>query len=85
MKSKMRIPIELGPMCPPLQIQLLSVNLTEKGTEELDRLERDHRAVSRLHVRGIITESAFSAALKKLLRKVQSVIDVERAPSLPSR
>ena len=70
MKSKHNYQVLLGHSAPPLTQQLKGY-LHARTLKHFDVLSRD---ISRLRVHGILSDSAATAARKKLLRQIQSAI-----------
>lgn len=69
-----RISIELGALAPPLAEQL-----GLESTERLDHLQKDADALTRLRVRGLLTERESTAASKRLVKRIVSLARVARA------
>ncbi len=63
--------IELGALAKPLTEQLAGSGIDHKKLQVFDL---DANAISRLYVRGLITESQATAARKKLLRTIQGAV-----------
>jgi len=66
--------IEIGPMCKPINEQ---VNGRLSTTDSV-LLERDHRDISRLYVRGYLSQVAFLACSKRLIKKVEQVLSTKK-------
>lgn len=62
--------IEFGVMAAPLRVQLRGLRLPRK---ELNALDADGMALSRLTIRGLISESVRDAARKRILRRIEAL------------
>lgn len=60
--------IELGAMAPKLQEQLKGNRISQ---DNIDLWQMDADAITRLHLRGFISEAVTEAARKKLVSKIQ--------------
>ena len=67
----MRVNIELGPMAPEISEQLKDFNLPQKEVEALDQ---DMFAISRLHIRNIMTDNEADAAYHRLSKKITETV-----------
>ena len=65
--------IRLGAITPPLKAQLQGI----LPAGELDIYDKDADAISRLAVRGLITEAAATRARKRLIRSIEKAAGVE--------
>ena len=72
--------LEIGPMCPTLQQQLKGVKIDKARVAVL---ERDHRELSRLYVRGYLNESAFTRAGRELMKRIEGYIANKALSDLP--
>lgn len=70
----MKIPIELGALCLSLQKQLKGV----LPKNDIAVLEADKKCISRLYIRGLLTEREWDGANKKLIKSIQRQIDLSR-------
>lgn len=71
----MKVEIRLGPMCDDLSKQLSALNLPEDAVKHLD-LDKD--AITRCHIRGLMTDREWENANKKLLRKIEALIGMHK-------
>lgn len=65
----MSVDISFGALCPPLADQLPAGTIP---AETLDHLQRDADAITRLAVRGLLTDAQIHAARSKLVKKIAS-------------
>lgn len=72
--------IEIGPMCPKLQRQLKG----KISKEHVTILERDHREISRLYVRGYLNQSGFDNAGRELSKRIEKYV-AEFAATMKSK
>jgi len=63
--------IELGALAKPLSEQLSTFNVDK---EELERLDMDADAISRLYIRDLITESQATKARQKLMKRIHRLV-----------
>lgn len=59
--------INFGALSPPLKEQLREYVFNE---DEIDILQEDIDAINRLHIKGMLTDSATQAAEKKIIKKI---------------
>lgn len=67
----MKIQIELGALAPDLKDQLSELNLPETETIHL---QSDMNAISRCHIRGLITDAESDKAYKRLMKKISQTV-----------
>jgi hypothetical protein len=65
------VKIHFGALCAPLTEQLKGY----VASNPLDLLERDNQAITRLIVRGYLTDSQGHAARKKLMRAIEAAVE----------
>lgn len=70
-KNESIMNIRLGSMAPPLSRQLRKFNLDKKKVKQF---QRDNDAISRLYVRGIISETTKIRAYNALVRSIKKEI-----------
>ena len=68
--------ITLGAMADPLKDQLAKIDTTPEQKAEIDRLDMDADAISRLYIRDLIPESQATKARQKLMRKIERLLAV---------
>ncbi len=78
----MQITLDFGAMAESLKKQLARFYVQEK---ELSHYQRDADAISRLMMRGLISESQAHAARKRLMKKVLSAIKGPKKENKKSR
>ena len=66
--------IILGATADPLKDQLATFPMTPDQRAELERLEMDATAISRLYIRDLIPESQAIKARQKLMRKIERLL-----------
>ena len=79
--SEQSFRIEFGAFAPPLREQLIAAGYTTKdvkASKDLTHCQFDADAVSRLSVRGIITQSSADSARKKIVKKIGSLIEKQK-------
>jgi len=62
--------IELGLLSPSVTEQLNKAGISSKDKEELKRIDMDADAISRLHIRNLITETEALKARNKLMKNI---------------
>jgi len=68
--------IELGALSEPLTDQLgRNIKLTPEQRKEAGIYDKDADAISRLYIRGLIPESQADNARRKLLKKIERLLD----------
>lgn len=74
---------EIGPKLPgSIQLGLWGPTLAEQGfgpfldAHDMDHFQQDDAAISRLHVRGLITYSQHIAAREKLAKKIKAALKI---------
>jgi len=60
--------IEIGPLCPKLSAQLKGLLIPPKKLRTLDKL---HDSLSWVYLHGLITDSEYTAAGRKLINRCQ--------------
>lgn len=68
-----------GAMSKPLAEQIKDQGLTVVSTFKLRHLQRDADAITRLQVRGILSQTATHAARKKLHKAIAAIIKPTRS------
>jgi len=63
--------IEFGAMAPNLKTQLAKINLK---ADFIEQYQKDVDAISRLNVRGLLTDSAALAARKRFMAKLVQTV-----------
>lgn len=66
--------IELGAMARPLTEQFASMELTPEQMTELEKLERDAHAITRLYLRDLMPESQMMKSRRKLVKKIERAL-----------
>ena len=66
--------IELGALADSLKDQLAKIDTTPEQKAEIERLDMDADAISRLYVRDLIPESQATKARQKLMRKIERLL-----------
>lgn len=66
--------IILGALAESLVDQLAKVSTTPEQIIEIERLDMDANAISRLHIRGLIPGSQATKARKGLMRKLAQIL-----------
>lgn len=66
--------IILGALADPLMDQLAEINTTPKQKAEIEMLDKDADAISRLYIRGLIPESQATKAREKLMRRIKQML-----------
>jgi hypothetical protein len=73
--------IEFGAFAPTLRQQIIASGFTTKdvkASKNLTHCQIDADAVSRLSVRGIITQAAADSARKKIVKKIGTLIERQK-------
>ena len=70
--------ITLGALADPLRDQLAKFKLTPDQRAEIERLDMDACAISRLYIRSLIPESQATKARQKLMRKIEQILATEK-------
>ncbi len=68
--------ITLGAMADSLKDQLAKINTTPDQKAEIERLDMDACAISRLYIRDLIPESQATKARQKLMKKIEQLLAV---------
>ena len=71
----MKISIRLGALAPKISEQLDSIGISNYDKEYLDVFQKDADAISRLSIRGFISESVGITARKRLMKKLAKWLD----------
>jgi hypothetical protein len=66
--------LQLGALAPPLAEQLAERISTPEQREAIEHLQRDTDAISRLYVRGLISESVAIQARNRIVRAVAKAL-----------
>lgn len=76
-----RLGIVFGAMADPLRIQLRGkIAHGGLGSRDLGHLQRDVDAISRLQVRGLISDAAAHAARQKVMKKIIALVAMREKP-----
>jgi hypothetical protein len=70
----MKFGIHFGAMVDPLRDQIESQGIQIAHETLLDACQKDADCVSRLHIRGILTEAQMRSAEKKILKNIQKCV-----------
>lgn len=62
----------LGYFAPPLKEQLAGVPISEK---DIDQFEADAKALSHLHIRGLVTSAEVDRARKRLMDRIGKAVN----------
>ena len=73
-RSDIYMQITLGALADSIKDQLGKINTTPEQTAQIEALDMDARAISRLYVRGLISDSQKERARKKLLLNLERIL-----------
>ena len=79
----MNVEISFGAMSPPLAQQLQRQGLAVRDNNQLEHLQLDVDALTRLVIRDVLTDSAATAVRKKLLKRVCALKMTHSTPTEP--
>ena len=71
----MSIKITLGALAPSITEQLKELNLPDDKIAQVLPFNLDADAITRLHIRGIITDTEYNNASKRLMKKIVQVLN----------
>lgn len=74
MNTAYTISICYGSLSPPLEVQLADFTLSDDQKEMLLGFDSDSKAITRLYVRGLLTESQKLKARKTLTKKIYRML-----------
>jgi len=71
----MNIKIKIGALAPPITEQLKELNLSDDKIARILPFDFDANAITRLHIRGIITDAEYNNASKRLVKKITQILN----------
>lgn len=71
----MRLKIRLGALAPKLYQQLNDAGIDGYNIEHIDRFQKDADAISRLSVKGFISESVAGKARARLMKNICTYLE----------
>ena len=79
----MNVEISFGAMSPPLVQQLQRQGLVARDNNQLEHLQLDVDALTRLVIRDVLTDSAATSVRRKLLKRICALKMTHSTPAEP--